>query len=505
MSPELRQCRAGFARLRMPAATWILMATVLAGALNYLYALCMTALLAPSQYSVFAGGLATTLVTGTVANTAVPWLLAREISNAARGRRVRGVVWFAAVLNLIVGLLAAGLAMAVSSGFSGIGVVAWLGAATLGFFMASTGMGWAQGHERFGLLAALIVAEVAIKVLAGLVLVATGAGVAGAFAAALIGALAVTVVMVRPMWHELRPSLAALRSRRLWRAAAGMGGVQSLVTLLSVIDVLFVTLRFGPARLTADYQVAATLTRAPLFIALALATAAFPQLARRAGDRAVLSAHARHVLVVLAPLLVVLATLPGPLLAGLLPAGYDRAVRFVPLTAAISTAYGLVVVQSTIFRAAGCTRDCIAILGCACAVSLGAMTLGSLLGVYGLAAGALAGGLFAVCALTAQIERRWPGAQRPELRALLAWPALALALVFAREVPVLWVCLAGAVALYAVYAALNSPGPSLQAPPARLPASPPDVPEDAAARWVMPANSTQAHPSSPPILGTVKR
>ncbi len=444
-------------RLRLSPASWILVATAIAGALNYFFALSMTGLLTPSQYSVFAGALATTLVAGTVANTSVPWLLAREISHPEQGSSARGIVWFATVLNFVVGMLAAALAVFVTAGFAGGDVMAWLGFATLGFFMASTGMGWAQGHERFGLLAVLIVAEVAIKVATGIPLVALGAGPAGAFAAALIGALVITLAMLRPMWGELGPSIAALGSRRLWRAAAGMGAVQGLVTLLSVIDVLFISVRLGPSRVAASYQLAATLTRAPLFIALALATAAFPQLVRRAGERATLSAHLQHVLTVLVPLLVVVASVPDSLLTNLLPAGYGGAVRFVPLTAAISTAYGLVVVQTTVFRAAGRARECIAILACACVASLGFMAAGAELGVYGLAAGALVGGLSAVGALAIQTERHWHGAQRPRLRPLLIWPVVAVALIAAREVPWVWLCAACLIAAYVARAALSPP------------------------------------------------
>lgn len=439
------------------ATSWVLLGTSGAGALNYLYALSMTALLAPSKYSVFAAGQAILLVTGTVANTSVPWLLAREISRASDSSSIRGVVWFAAILNLVVGVGAAALATALSVGFADFAVIAWLAAATLSFFVASTGMGWAQGHERFGLLAVLIVAEVAIKVAVGLGLVAAGAGAAGAFAAAAVGALVITVAMLRPMWSELSPTQAVIGSRRLWRSAAGMGAVQAGVTLISVIDVLFVSVRFGATREVAGYQVAATLTRAPLFLALALATAAFPQLARRPGARAVLSAHGQHVLAVLLPLLAVLATLPRPVLTAVLPTGYDSAARFLPLTAALSTAYGLVVLQTTVFRADGRVRECLMILAGACLTSVACMAVGATFGVYGMAVGALVGALTAVCALAAQTERRWRGALRLNLTSLLVWPAVAVLLVLARGTPWLWLCLAGVVALQIIRAALTAP------------------------------------------------
>lgn len=441
---------------RVPATSWILIASVAAGGLNYLFALSVTSLLTPSQYSAFAGGQAITLVTGTVANTSVPWLLAREISRSSEEPAPRGVLWFATVLNVVLGAGAAALTMALSVGFADLALMAWLGAATLGFFMASTGMGWALGRARFGLLAVLIVAEVAVKVVVGLVLVELGAGPSGVFVAALIGALVIALAMLRPMWSELRPTRAALSSPRLWRSAAGMGAVQAAVTLVSVVDVLFIPLCFG-TKAAAGYLVAATLTRAPLFIALAMATSAFPRLAQRPGERIALSSTVQHVLAVLVPLLTVIATLPRPVFDAVLPAGYVDAVRFLPLTAALSTTYGLVVVQTTVFRADGRTRECLLILAGACAISLACMALGSTIDVYAMAVGALVGALCGLAALTAQIERRWRGALRPDLRGLLVWLGVALALLLARSVPWLWLCLAAATAVQIVRAGVAAP------------------------------------------------
>lgn len=453
---ELAPTRRLIAWPRLAPASWILIGSVAAGGLNYMYTLGMTALMAPPEYSIFAGGQAIMLISGTVANTSVPWLLAREISLARERSKVRTVVWFAVMLNFGVGVGAAALTVGLAAGFADLATAAWLGAATLSFFVASTGMGWAMGRERLGLLAGLIVAEVAIRAALGLALVAAGAGPAGAFAATLGGALAITIYMLVPMRADLQPRI-ALGSRYLWRSAVGMGGVQAAVTLLSVIDVLFVSLRFGGTRTAAGYQVAATLTRAPLFLALAFATAAFPRLARRPGDQAVLSAHTKHVLGVLVPLLVVIATLPGPVLTALLPRDYESAVRFLPLTAALSTCYGLVVLQTTVFRADGRTRECLSILVGACAVSLAGMAVGATVGVYWLAVGALMGAITAVVALAVQTERRWRGAQRPGLRTLLLWPVVCAVLIVTRPVPWLWLCLAGMVSVQIVRAALASP------------------------------------------------
>ena len=115
---ELAPTRRLIARPRLAPASWILIGSVAAGGLNYMYTLGMTALMAPPDYSIFAGGQAIMLITGTVANTSVPWLLAREISIARERSQVRTVVWFAVMLNFAVGVGAGALTVGLAAGFA---------------------------------------------------------------------------------------------------------------------------------------------------------------------------------------------------------------------------------------------------------------------------------------------------------------------------------------------------------------------------------------------------
>jgi O-antigen/teichoic acid export membrane protein len=439
-------------RLARASLPWLMLASIGAGALNYSYSLALAGILPAHQYSVFASGQALLLITGTVANAAVPWLLAREL---ARGGDSNGVVWFAFVLNLGEGLIAGAGVTLIALGFTDVANGLWIGLATVGFFVASTGMGWAQGYERFGLLACLILGEVAIKVIVGVPLALDGAGAAGPFIAALAGGVAIFVVMLRPMAAQLAPNLASLRQAGLWRQAIGMGAIQATVTAMSVADVLLVAFRFGTDSRTAAYQVAATAARTPLFIAIALATQAFPALARRPGSHVLVSAYQARLISVFAPLLIMATTLPVMHAAHLLPATYSAAVRYIPITSVTGTAYALVIFQTTVLRAGGQVRATMAVLGVGTAVSVLTMLVGSELGVMGLGVGAALGGWLTVAGLSLLIERVWPGAQRPGVRQCVVWLGVACVMAAARVWPVAWVI--GAVALCPVvgYSALR--------------------------------------------------
>jgi O-antigen/teichoic acid export membrane protein len=416
---------------------WILVGTVCAGLLNYLFGLAMVGLFRPAQYSVFASANALLLVMGTVANAAVPWLLAREIAKRREGQADQGAVWAALVLNLVEGAIAGAIAFVIALTFAGENVAAWVGAATLGFFVASTGMGWALGHERFALLAGLVVAEVVVRIACATLLVALGFGPAGAYIGAVLGAAVIFVAMLPAMWHELRPRRGGLDTD-VWRTALGTASVQALVTALSVADVLFVSLRFKTGPMTASYQVAATLARTPLFVALAFATESFPALARRPGDPRLLSSGLERILGVLGPVTVIVMTVPQFAIVHLLPAGYHSIGTFLPIVALIGAGYSLVIVQSAPLRAAGHVGVCLGALAAGLTASLACMFVGSMSGISGMAVGAAAGAWVTVAALALVTERAWPGAARPELRPVALWIGAGVVLFLCRGVPELW-------------------------------------------------------------------
>ena len=186
-TPRTAALRSSEAKGLQSSVGLIVMATVLSGVLNYSYTLVLTHLLPTRSYSAFSSTLAILLVAGTVANAAVPWVLAQELGRSETEVDERRLFTAGLTLNTLLGLAAAGVGVVLAIGFlSGPSLFA-LAAGAFGFFVASTGMGWALGHSRYKLLATLVVAEVAVKVVAGIVLVSHGAGVFGAIGGGCIG------------------------------------------------------------------------------------------------------------------------------------------------------------------------------------------------------------------------------------------------------------------------------------------------------------------------------
>jgi O-antigen/teichoic acid export membrane protein len=439
----------GRAGLRRPdAGIVILGASVAAGALNYLYALGMAALLEPAEYSRFSSGNALLLVAGTVANAAVPWLLAREIARDPE-HVAAGTVRFASRANLVLGGVAALLVVALSVGSADVWMLLWLGGSALSFFVASTGMGWAQGHQRFGLLSVLILAEVALKAAVGAVLVLAGFGASGAFAGATVGAVVIALAMAGPMRGD-RAGRGVRFPRELVKAAVGMAGVQALVSALAVVDVVYVTILLGTSPDVASYQLAATLSRVPLFVAGALATAAFPLLARTPGDRVLLTRQTTGLTVLLIPILLVIATVPSSLLGVVVSDEYAATGGFLAVTAATGCAWAFVTLQTTALRADGRFGRCVGPLALGGVVSLVGMTLGGVVAdVEGLAVGALAGGLVSVAALAVAMRRLWPASVEIRLAPLAVFVPFALALVALHGNAVAWTAVAVVLGLYA--------------------------------------------------------
>jgi O-antigen/teichoic acid export membrane protein len=397
----------------------------------------------------------------------VPWVLARELARDGGdlGRR-RELVSLALALNLAQGVLAALVVVLVAGSFAGAGVLLALGLSCLGFFAASTGVGWAQGLGRFRLLAVLLAGEMVVKVAAGLALVEAGAGATGALGAALAGALAVAAL---GFWHaraDLRPVRAWERMGALARGAAGMMGVQALVTAIAAVDVVLAAVLLAPAD-AAGYGVMSALGRVPLFLATALAVTSFGLLARRPGDRGVLSGNLAALLCLAGPVLLGALTVPADLVGLLVPDAYADAVGLLGLTAAQGLALGLITLQTGWFRAAGRFRGCLGILaGGALAVALAAGAGAKAAGPEGLAAGTLLATLGVAGALGLLAERTWPGAQRPALRQPALLALLAAPLVLLVHLPAGWVALAAAVAAASALVARARIAPPLERSPA---------------------------------------
>lgn len=229
-------------------------ATAVIGLLNYVYSLGLTHLLEVGQFAVFAAGQALLLSAGTISNTSVPWVLARALAQAETPLQRRQAVWFAVLTNGALGLVAGAVVGGLSLRFASPPVAAVLSVSTALILLSSTTAGLLQGDQRFGLLGALRTGDAVVKIVAGLVLVALGAGQLGALAGFGLGALMLVAVGAALARGDLGPARGALHLRQLWTSAAGVGGVQALVSVLVTVDLVLVAVLVDDVAQAATYQ-----------------------------------------------------------------------------------------------------------------------------------------------------------------------------------------------------------------------------------------------------------
>ena len=415
---------------------------MIVGALNYGYAVLLTRLLGVSAYSVFSAGQGLVLSAGTVATVSIPWVLAQALARAHTDEERDGAVRFAMLASACGGLIAAAIVSIIASRFGPPLTVVVLAVSTFVIFLGTTTTGWLQGRERMRALSGLYVGENLLKNGAGIVLVlVAGLRDTGALAAFGIGGLVMLLRWPRVPHGSGRPWLAALANSDLWRRALRMAVAQGAVSLLVAIDVVLVAILPGSRALAASYQASATLSRVPLYIAGAVATAFFPSLSRHVTGSMIGARAVRMYAAVALPFAAVLMTLPAPVLAAVFPAQYGAMATLLKYTAVTGLAAGGISLATAFFQAAN-DYSCLWWLGAGLAGYVGALLAGWRIGgIRGLAAG---GALGAVAAL-ALIAYRLARLQGRTVFALvpLAEPAATAAvLIVLRPHPALWLAAA---------------------------------------------------------------
>ncbi|HEV3398808.1 MAG TPA: polysaccharide biosynthesis protein, partial [Actinomycetes bacterium] len=153
-----------------------------ANAGNYAFNVVMAFLLGPEAYGALAALLAVVLV-GSVPGLALQAVVARRTALAG-GPVWPGGRWLAGRAGLGLALLtvAAGPGLVLFLHLDSAVPVAWLALALAPTPLLFAVQGLLQGRERFGALAAVMVAGAGVKLAIGLVLVAAGLGVGGAMA-----------------------------------------------------------------------------------------------------------------------------------------------------------------------------------------------------------------------------------------------------------------------------------------------------------------------------------
>jgi O-antigen/teichoic acid export membrane protein len=442
-------------------ARWVTAAFLGVGLLNYAYVLVLTRLLDVAAYSRFAAGQALLLWAATVAAVSVPWVLAQALAQARTESGRNAAIRFAMVVSACSGTAGAFAVGIIAAQFAGPVTAAVLAASTFLIFLGTTVTGSLQGQGRMRTLSAVTVAENLVKNAAGLLLVvAAGLADTGALAGFGIGAL-----VLMAWWPSVPPGGAswrsALTSRRLWRRASGIAGIQGMVTLVATVDVVLVALLPANAATAASYQASAALSRVPLFVASAVATAFFPSLSRQAARPApgpasgpLTTRATRMYAQVALPLAVILVTMPAAVLAVLFPAQYGAMAYLLRFTAVTGLAAGGLNLVTTFFQAAG-DYSCLRWQGAGLAVYAGALLAGwQAGGITGLAMGGALGAVTAFALVCYCLARR------QGLAAFAGVPVAAPvvvtgALLLARPYPAAWLAVAAVAGVWACVAFLR--------------------------------------------------
>lgn len=452
VDPSVTGAPAGQAtdRSMMHGVRWLGGATMVLSLLNYAYSIGLTHVLDVADFAVFAAGQALLLTAGTVSTAAVPWVVAQALSTARDRRDRQAALWFGLLANVGLGAAAGVVLTLLASRFAPLPTALVVGAATFLVFLSSSTQGLLQADGRFQLLGGLRVGETALKIVAGLLLVALGTGALGTLAGFGAGSALLIVAGLVVARRDLRPVRGVMRLSGLWRSAAGIGSVQVLVSVLMSADlVLVAVLASGPE--AATYQASMILSRVPLFLATAVCVSVFPLVARDAASapRLLRTAVGVYLMMVL-PYAVALGTVPAEVLGLVFPAGYDGMGVLLPLTAASGVLIGAVALLTVFFQADRryllSARAQLFGLAVHVVALLAGFTLG---GVVGLAAGAVVGSAATVVALVVSAPPSWRPAVRPSARLLAACAVLLLVLLALARVPVAWfvvAALAGAAA-----------------------------------------------------------
>lgn len=419
-------------------ARWITVAFVAVGGLNYGYALLLTHLLSVTGYTKFAAGQSLVLWASTIATVSVPWVLAQAMARARSAADRNAAARFAMMASAGSGIAGATVVGIVGTQFASVTTALTLSVSTLVIFLGTTATGWLQGQQRMRTLAGLYVAENALKNASGLALVVIAKlRDTGALAAFGIGGIVMLLWWPRTPRGSGRLWLTAAANADLWRRALGIAGLQAIVSLFAVTDTVLVTLLPGDRALVASYQASSALSRIPLFVASAVATAFFPALSRGSAGGALAARALRMYAAMALPLSAALATMPGTVLAAMFPAQYGAMAQLLKYTALAYLAAGGISIVTAFFQA---ERDysCLPWLGAGLLGYTAALLTGwRLHGIVGLAVGAAIGSTGALTALGYRLVRRQGG--RVLARVSLIEPVAATALlILTRHHPLLW-------------------------------------------------------------------
>jgi O-antigen/teichoic acid export membrane protein len=437
---------------------WLAASGVVVGLVNYAYSLAMTRLLAPGLFADFAAAQSLLLVCGTLATSSMPWVVSRVLADPTRsGDERQQAIWFSFVVNLAQGLTAALVICAIGARFLDAGSLAAVAVASVAIFLITTPGGWLQGTARFGQLAFFRVLEVVVKLGVGVALVLAGGSDTGALAAVAAGALVVVAAGLVLMRAELRYTPGALRVRSLWQNSLGNVAVQGLVAVMASTDVVLVAVLDGGSPASGSYQASSILARVPVFLAGALAAAAFPTLvAHASAARQVRTASTATYAWLAGAYALALVCAPAVLVGFVFPGSYALVDEVLPWAALAGLLMGAINLVTTFFQAPARYGFAIRVLAVASVAHLVLLYLGW--AVDDVTGVAIVSPVVPAVAVGVLLGSPVAHLARPSLRTALRVAALVTlatgALVLARPWWPVWLVVAAAVGLLALRRAL---------------------------------------------------
>lgn len=401
------------------APAFVVAATAVVSLVNYSFAIVLLWILPSNEYAVVASVTALLLVFGTVAGASAPWVLAREIAVSATDtvRRQRALA-FASSVAFGQATVAALICMTIVASYAQWQVTLTACTDTVIIFIAAAAVGYLQGTERFNLISILRVGEVVVKVSVGVALVRLGTGAWGAVSGFSFGAL---LVLLGAIYYMRRDVLSMWRSRsqawirnaitdkRLWSSTTGIIGVQAGTAIIAGLDLIIASIMLSSSHKLANYQVVQILARVPFYVASSLAIIVFPRMARlRAFQSGTIASSLQVWIRVCGAATVIVATLPNPILADILPPRYGSIVSLLPWATLSGFALGGINLVTTYWQAAGRCKNAVYILLITCVAAsicdVVALRSGSTLHLAWSAAATSTAGL---CALLLLVRHDW--------------------------------------------------------------------------------------------------
>ena len=274
-------------RYKLSPRLILLASFVATSVLNYAFGLAMGWLLAPGDYGLLAFAQALLLVAALVLQSVFTWSLTRTVVKAngpherhalARGALVANLALAAVMSAILVALFATG---PLREGFEWWSVAVVV-ALCLPFTSVITAVcGYAQGSERFGIVASIVLTDTSIKILSGAALVLLGFGALGAITGFLVGGICGAMLAFFQLTYGTGVRLRGSLKLPGIRASAAIFGALLGLSMLLILDVAGLKLLSHERDLVGYYQAAVVLSNAPYYlVASAIVPVLFVQLAR---------------------------------------------------------------------------------------------------------------------------------------------------------------------------------------------------------------------------------